>query len=332
MKDLLLILYILSFGVLLISCGGKNDVNHEQVNYGNNIVVLTDLSNRILRNKAVHDTTIIFSIIDRLKPMVEKSIDLGVEDKFKFYSVNQSAVNKISLPNKVDFDIDLTEFNGNELARSNYLYGRVDHNYGNDIKNIKKSIAELYKYSLHNKTLGADVWHYFKNDLNSVIIDTTSSKRYFRKNTYITKRKNKIILLTDGYIEAGRYANDPTMTDKNNPKKTKYLSWKLLEQFRENFNRSNYVDIAEFFKAEEYGIVPVNNPLLPEVQFLILEIDDRTIINGVTTTSPTDSEIIKLYWKDWLIKSGVDEKNIQIHDIVKNEKELDQILSNFLNK
>ena len=148
----------------------------------------------------------------------------------------------------------------------------------------------------------------------------------------LPEKKNKVILLTDGYIEAGRYANDPTMFDKKNPNQSKYLSAKLLNQFRINFNNSPYQSPAEFFEAEKYGLIPLQNPLINEIELLVLEIDDRTIINGVTTVSPTDSKIIKLFWAKWLKDSGMKPANFQIYDRFKNERELDMALSNFLNQ
>ncbi len=333
MKTSLLIIFV----TLLANCSTvtsstENDKS-EKVNYGNNIVILSDLSNRILRKKSIHDTIIISKVIDKLKPLIEKSMELNIYDKFNFYSVNHVSVDRVYNEDiGLNFNIDLTEFNKNELEISNYLYGRIEQDYDGDIIDIKTSINTVYNHNMGNEILGADIWHYLNDELDHTIIDTTIERYSFKKKTYTARKKNKVILLTDGYIEAGRYANDPTMFDKKNPNRSKYLSAKLLNQFRINFNNSSYQSPVEFFEAEKYGLIPLQNPLINEIELLVLEIDDRTIINGVTTVSPPDSKIIKLFWTKWLKDSGMKPANFQIYDRFKNERELDLILSSFLNQ
>ena len=333
MKTQLLIIGV----ALLTNCSTVTSPNENdqsvKVNYGNNIVILSDLSNRILRKKSIHDTTIIFNVIDKLKPLVEKSVELNIYDKLNFYSINHISVDRVYGDDiGLNFNIDLTAFNKNELDISNYLYGRIEQDYDSDITDIKTSINTVYDHNMSNEILGADIWHYFNDELDHTIIDTTTERYTFQNKTYATRKKNKVILLTDGYIEAGRYANDPTMFDKNNPNQSKYLSAKLLNQFRINFNNSSYQSPEDFFEAEKYGLIPLQNPLVNEIELLVLEIDDRTIINGVTTVSPPDSKIIKLFWTKWLEDSGIKPTNFQIYDRFKNERELDLVLSNFLNQ
>lgn len=319
---------------LLNSCISKieND-NSLKINYGHNIVVLADLSNRVQQIKSINDTTIIFSIIDKLKPLIEKSIDLNIDDKFNFYSINQVCVDRMSnSEDKRNFDIDMTDFNKNELKISRYLYGKIKQDYDYDISSIKTSIKKVYDFNSKSKILGADIWHYFNDELNSNIIDTTSTPGSFRDSHYINKKKNKVILLTDGYIEAGKYENNAAMHDKENQNRTMYLSGNLISKFRNDFHKSPYKNIQAFFKEEKYGLIPLQNSLISEVELLVLEIDDRTMKNGVTTVFPTDSKIIKLFWSTWLEESGLDQNNFQIHNTFRNQQELDLILNNFLSK
>ena len=331
MKTPLLIIFVTFIAnCSTVTPSAEND-RIEKVNYGNNILILSDLSNRILRKKSIHDTIIISKVIDKLKPLIEKSIALNIYDKFNFYSINHVSVNRVYNEGiGLNFNIDLTAFNKNELEISNYLYGRIEQDYDSDITDVKTSIRIVYDHNVENEILGADIWHYLNDELDHTVIDTTTERYTFQNKTYATRKKNKVILLTDGYIEAGRYANDPTMFDKKNPNHSKYLSAKLLNQFRINFNNSSYQSPEEFFEAEKYGLIPLQNKLLGEIELLVLEIDDRTIINGVTTVSPTDSKIIKLFWTKWLKDSGMKPANFQIYDRFKNERELDMALSNFL--
>lgn len=321
--------------VIFVSCSRSSGSNEAQkqpkINYGNNIVLLSDLSNRVLHPKSIHDTTIIFSIIDKLKPLIEKSVELNIDDRFKFYSINQYCIDRIPQSEKnMNFHIDMSEFKKNELNISNYLYGRVEKDFNYDISSIKSSIKYVYDFNYKSDILGADVWHYFNDQIGSSIIDTSSTITAFKNNNYLNKKRNKLILLTDGYIEAGRYAEDKTMIDKNNPNKTKYLSSSLIKKFRDEFNNSSFKNIEDFFEEGKYGLIPFKNPLLSDVDILVLEIDDRTIVNGLTTVFPTDSEIIKLFWSKWISESGLDTSRFQIHNRFHNTRELESIVSNFL--
>ncbi|MBL6446100.1 hypothetical protein JMN32_07265 [Fulvivirga sp. 29W222] len=328
MKNLLM--YVIAFGIFF-GCSSKAvDKEHKvikRINYGHNIVILADLSNRVLRQKSLHDTTIIYNIIDKLKPFFEKSVDLNIYDRFAFYSINQYCVDRL-IDQNPKFNLDLAEFKNHELELSNYLYRSQKRNYDSDVSKIKATVKKLYGNNARNTILPADVWHYFNEVLDNTIVDTTS----FKQGVYLNRRKNKVILITDGYVEAGKYGNDKTMLDKRNPNRTKFLSTSLLNKFRSEFNNSEFAELEKFYTTNKYGLIPVKNPLISEIELLVLEIDDRTIKNGVTSVSPTDAKIIKLFWHEWFEQSGIDPKHFEIHDVVKNEQELDAILTSFLSK
>ena len=66
-----------------------------------------------------------------------------------------------------------------------------------------------------------------------------------------------------------------------------------------------------FFKKEGYGIVPIENNALKEFEILVLEVNDRSLDkSGNTTVKPTDFEVIKLFWEDWFLQSGIENYNI----------------------
>ena len=329
-------LLILLATPFLLQCSASSiDTESEKpINlYGNNIVVLSDLSNRVLQSKSVSDTTIVFSVLDELKPLIKKSIERNTSDRFKFYSVNQFCIDRIKNPT-VDFkfDLDMSEFDQQEKKRSDYLYDRTDgRTFQKDLDIIKASVQNVYEYNLSSKLLGADIWYYLEKDFNNNVVDTIQNKLLDRGRVYVKQKHNKVILLTDGYIEAGRYGNDKSMVDKQNPNKTKYLSSSLLAKFRREFNQSDYPSMEQFFEEKGYGLIPLNNKLLSDVELLVLELDDRTIVNGVTTVSPTDGEIIHLFWMKWLTESGVKPENLHLHTVFKDTKEMKQVINKFLN-
>ncbi|MBL3657390.1 hypothetical protein [Fulvivirga sediminis] len=328
-------LFIISIVPFLIQCSAASiDTEKEKpiMLYGNNVVVLSDLSNRVMKPKSVADTTIIFNVLNDLKPLIKRSMERNTSDCFKFYSVNQYSIDRIKNPSiDFKFDLDMSGFENREKDRSDYLFERTEgRTYRKDLDKVKLSIQAVYEYNQGSKLLPADLWYYLDKEFDNTVIDTTHLEKMDRAHIYVKKKLNKIILLTDGYIEAGRYGNDKTMVDKQNPNRTKFLSSSLIARFRREFNRSDYPSMEQFFEESGYGLIPLDNELLSEVELLVLEMDDRSIVNGVTTVSPTDREVIMLFWKKWLTESGVKPENLHMYSTFKDQKEMKQVVDDFL--
>ena len=249
-------------------------------------------------------------------------------DKFSVYSINQHCVDRIPGSGKLKFNIDLSRFEQNEKGLADYFYARAEETYDNDLAVIRNSIKALYADNKDKKILPADIWYYFNDVLNGTVIDTTASQ----KGNYINRLKNKVILITDGYVEAGKYEEEKTMFSKQDPNKTKFLSSNSLATFRKKFNASSEPSFEKFYRDNGHGLVTIDNPLLAEIDLLVLEFHDRTIENGVTTVSPPDHRIMKLFWRDWMVASGIKEDKLTIYDVFKNEREMDLVIDQFLNR
>lgn len=299
-----------------------------QVNYGHNVIVLVDLSNRILNHRMLSDPDIVEVITSNLKTLFQNSIDKGINDKFYLTSINDQDLKNFPTLDS-GFRIDLTRFQNDALLRSNYLYhndsGR--NSLKNDVFVLNSNFSKLYNNLQKGNQLPADIWYFFQGKLESPLIDTSSFEFVSNNIKYINKRKNYIILLTDGYIEAGRYKDEPSMKNKN---KFRYLSQNLINEFRSEFKKDTSSEYTKFFKNSDYGIIPVNNSLLKNCKVLVLELYDRSRVNGVTTESPTDLEIMKLFWEDWLEKSQVEKSNITLKECFNNKESLEDELKLFL--
>ena len=128
-----------------------------------------------------------------------------------------------------------------------------------------------------------------------------------------------MIMTTDGYIEAGIF-------DKGFD-----LSKKLIDRFRDAFLASGESDMASFFKKnKQFRIKPVHNDKLKNLEILVMELYDRSLTKtGAATVHPTDMEIMKLFWTDWLQQSRV--KRFELHPIANSKAEAEKIILDFLN-
>ena len=74
---------------------------------------------------------------------------------------------------------------------------------------------------------------------------------------------------------------------------------------------------------------PVNNPNLENIEFLILEINGRSKTKtGRITKSPSDFEIFKLFWSDFLEREGV--TNYAVKNVQTSSDDINLIIRNFL--
>jgi hypothetical protein len=109
-----------------------------------------------------------------------------------------------------------------------------------------------------------------------------------------------------------------------------YLSGSRVSSIREMYNAGGNSDLVSFIQKEGIKITPVKNDLLSKAELLVIEIDDRTIVNGLTTVSPADEEILSMMWENWLIESGVPRKNLEIIATASSPQKIEKILETFL--
>jgi hypothetical protein len=88
-------------------------------------------------------------------------------------------------------------------------------------------------------------------------------------------------------------------------------------------------DLTRFYEEGKYGIIPVDNKNIENLEVLVLEMYDRSLDTaGAATTYPTDKEILDLFWNDWLKKSGV--KKFELRQVASTKQELEQVIFSFL--
>lgn len=300
-----------------------------KTNYGHNIILAVDLSNRILNDRKYDDPEIVRLVTANLKTLFQQAIDVGINDKFYLTTINDKDFDKQKFSDSI-FKIDLTSFKTNAVKISDYLHHNDDNSNSlkHDVDLLNSTFKQFYEdLKKPNQQNGADLWDFMKDKLSYPVIDTSSKTYAFEGANITNKYENYIILITDGYIEAGRYASNPDMRENN---KFRFLSEQTVNDFRSALKRSQFKEAKDFFVQEKYGIMPVQNNYLTNSKILVIELYDRSKKNGVSTANPTDKEILTLFWRDWLINSGFRESNITLKETFNNRQDLDKTLKDFL--
>ena len=124
--------------------------------------------------------------------------------------------------------------------------------------------------------------------------------------------------MTDGYIEADIYG------------KGYDLSKLKIDDFRGEYLKVNSVSLEKFLDQNpKFKIRPATNPHLKNLEILILEMYDRSLSKSrAAKVHPTDMEIMKVVWSDWLRKSGV--KHFELKSIMSNQAEADRPIMGFI--
>jgi len=181
------------------------------------------------------------------------------------------------------FSFDLTDreqASGKFTELADKLQFDFSNQKGNNLENqvtwindFHKSISELYKFGVDSPQ-GADYVFYVKRYLESRI----------RKSTIRTFYSNKVIIITDGYLE----------TDS----KSSYTPVQV-EGLYEAYSSGLF---EEFLKRNKLEI-PTYGKKFSDVQFLVCEINERK--SGLKR----DNDILIEYWRHWFNGMGVPSQN-----------------------
>lgn len=319
-----------SITVIFVACTSKADEgNTENKRYNTehfNIIIAPDLSNRVdftIKPKPLKDLQIVEVLLDNLYPTIlnSKNRTENQRDKIRLDFINKGLINEYKIQTK-NLYLDFEVFE-NQGKRMDYIKGRSDRKLKDEKDKFITEYTKIHSTAEKNN-FGADIWSYLKG-LDNTLIKTTVDVRNFRNSEYHHSYKNVIIILTDGYIEAGLYGKQGCKQGNQ----CYYLSSNRIMEFRNAFKNSGEDDLKTFFKKNQYGIVPVDNPVLAHVEILALEFNDRSLDKaGNATVHPTDYQILELFWTDWMIKSGV--KSFKMKSALSSENDAEKEILGFL--
>lgn len=282
-----------------------------------NIVFAPDLSNRlnpVLYPKPVNDVRIVADILSHIWPDISR-IRRSVQqmDRFSVDFINKGLISLYNVNPEV-LTIDISRFGSNQAARIQYLTNVSSKKLSNDIKSFTSEYTRINRLAATSNH-GADIWTYFNSGIDGNII-----LQPFNKGGKLNVYRNILILFTDGYIEAGIF------------KKGFDLSKSKVNDFRKAYVKAGATDITAFLVANpKFKVTPVRNAYLKNIEVLVLEMYDRSLSkSGSATVHPTDMEIMRVVWKDWLLNSGVG--TFEMHPISSDPVSANKIIMNYLRK
>ena len=291
-----------------------------------NVIIAPDFSNRLnskLYPKPVNDMEIVQDVLGRIYPDIlnDKRSD-NQQDAFSVTMINKGLISLYDI-DMSRMTIDFSRFD-KQLDRIHFIKDKSEEKFSVAKAEFLQEYKRVAQASIAD-THGADLWSFFNSGLSDLNVKTKSEYKSFNGRTYEHKFRNILIMLTDGYIEASLYGEDACLSKGQ----CYYLSSQSIKDFRKAFKKSGIGDMKQFFEEEEYGIIPVKNPVLKDVEVLVMEMYDRSLSPaGNATVHPTDEEILQLFWSHWLEKSGV--KKYELHKTVNSTREVNQVISSFL--
>jgi hypothetical protein len=287
-----------------------------------NLIILSDLSNRInseLYPRQLDDIQIIEAITEVFPDYIRMGGRLiNQKDRLRLRLINKQEV-----PNFYDYEADLSVDLGGfqtQGERVDYLNGKADKTLTTDLNDFQNASAKIYEKAYEN-TSGADIWTFFNQSFDETYLMLTNPMR----NDHIQdKARTVIILLTDGYLEAGNYGKN--FCEGNS---CYYLSPSRIKDFRSTLKKGKGLNINDIIEQENFRIKAVNNKTLKEVEVLTLEFYDRSkSASGSASIYPTDFHITKALWQDWMTNSGV--KRTEIYETRESIGDIKKIVRGFL--
>lgn len=222
-----------------------------------NVIVIPDLSRRIIdtinnpnqiSNDMVILNTIWHSFVDysKLKQDTKDKLIVDVTD------IDQAKGQFGEVANQLQFDLSTHK------GKSNRLYFTEDKD-----KQFEQAVTKMYQ-SAKQKPLGADYVFYFRRYLIN----------HIKKSTLYDNYINKVIIITDGYLEAEKRPADT----------------KLTPQLYKSVNIGN---TKETITTLGLNIPKIQGIDLSNTDVLVCEVNERR------TGKTKDFEILKAYWEDW---------------------------------
>lgn len=230
-----------------------------------NVIIIPDLSRRIVDtynnpDQIQNDKIVLNSIWEsfvkqsRLKQDSQDRLIVDVTD------IDQAKGQFSKIADELNFDLSKHKGKSNRL----YFTEELD-------KRFEESVSALYE-SAKEKPLGADYLFYFRRYLIN----------HLKKPTLFNNYSNKIIIITDGYLEAENKIADTKIVGGS------YDYRPLLYPAVEIGN------VMDVITSKQLNIPKINGVDLSNSDILVCEVNERKIGKA------KDFEILKAYWTDWL--------------------------------
>lgn len=255
-----------------------------------NICVLLDLSDRISPTlqplQVERDKRAINGILDLFEEQTRKKLYVNSVDSLRVAVAEQpTGYGATLLKITDDMTIDMSEL---KITKKREQFPVLKQQF-------TSKVQELYQVASANAAFaGADIWRFFREDLDKYRIASTEQQPV----------RNVLLVLTDGYITFGDQRNRPREA-----------------------NRTSYMDVARFrhngweqeFASSDQGLINGGRHADWEVQ--VLEVNPHRT---------EDMPIISKYWTKWFEEMGIQHYRIEkTNDSARMSK---QLVAAFLNE
>lgn len=234
-----------------------------------NVIIVPDLSRRIvdslnnpnqIKNDIFVLQTIWKSFVNYSKLKQDSKDKLIIEPT----DIDQAKGQFGTVANNLQFDLS------NHKGKSNRLYFTDEKD-----KQFETSVVEMYRLA-KQKPLGADYRFYLRRYL----------KNHLKNPTLFDNYINKVIIITDGYLEA-----------EGKPADTKIYGFE--SQLHQAVSAGS---VIEMITAKGLNIPADKSIDLSNTEILVCEVNERRFrpfTRIPSTGKDFDFEILKAYWEDW---------------------------------
>ncbi|MCM5529776.1 hypothetical protein [Parasegetibacter sp. NRK P23] len=232
-----------------------------------NVIVIPDLSRRITdsinnSNQIANDIFVLHAVWNQFVDHAKLKQDTRDMLMVDVTDIDQARGQFGNVANQLQFDLSTHK------GKTNRLYFTSEKT-----KQFEHAANEMYASAKQNP-LGADYRFYFSRYLINRL----------KKPTLFENYRNKVIIITDGYLEA-----------ENKPADTKIFSEKGSYDYRPIlYPAVDIGNVMDIINSKQLNIPKVANLDLSHTDVLVCEVHERK--NGIKK----DFEILKAYWTDWL--------------------------------
>ena len=280
---------LITFTLLFILVGCNSKPKEKLVLKYNNILIYSDLSNRI--DKSPNDSIIINQIFDYF-------ISSCVMPKTKINDRSSLFFSKVNAYNSACKGLNKIDINDFEIGRERQRYVN-DKNTNRCLKFDLKKLRDYINCSYNSRDeYGLDILSLLHQQIESGInIKNTIFLKGEHDSTEV-QFVNHLFLFTDGYLEF-------TKTEGNDKL---YFGSKEIKAVREYCKLNNLTPIDAIRKQPNFKLMPLKSINNQHVNLYVLETYDREInpINGTIKNSGplSDNNILKAVWEIWAKESG----------------------------
>lgn len=240
-------IYIISIFLILscfVRCKSDKSLEQNESQVGtsftfNNITILLDLSNRVLKPFQVEkDTSLILEVLKIFEESQRKYSFQLSKERLVIAEAYQSGSGGISFKYGDDLTIDMNKSNFPKFQKEK--------------KQFETGLFGLYNGAKSGKMTGADIWTFFRDQTPAIIKKDPENRHTF---------KNKIIILTDGYLQF----------DKNISAKRPRNTLMREGDIKRLRNKSNW---KEIFKDKQLGL-KAHQITGESIEVLMLEVNPK---------------------------------------------------------